>query len=319
MVPTRSQIKTRFRALLDDVNGATFTDTVFTEAFTEAYDALFNAFLNAQCPRIKIITTYTLPANTTSLTPATAGITDMADPDELKERLSGSSEKYIPLDWVDDLPQRDPTDRLCEFDWRFDTFYFVGATTARDLQITYESSGAAPSDDNASINVDGCETFLAKAAAAACGWRKGYNELADKYKLEAYGPKYDLGMIGGELFRIIQPRVRSMQHVQLVHKPYSAAQRINTRRRVPYVQAQQPAGASLAPVQFSTATGTITGTIDGVNATFYLSYPVSAAVIYRNGIRMTQPLDVTFGANQMVFAAGQIPQIGDVLTAEGYL
>jgi hypothetical protein len=320
MIPTRGQVKQRFRALLDDPAGAVFTDDIFSEAFGEAYDALFNAFLNAQCPRIQVITTYVLPANTTSLTPAQAGIVDMADPDELKERTAGSNEKFLPVDWVDELPQRDPVDRLLDFTWRFDTFYFIGATTARELQITYESSGIAPQNDSDSINVDGCLTFLAKAAAAAAGPLKGYDSIAAQYRLDAYGPKYSLGMIGGELFRIVQPRVRSMQHVPLARMPYSVAQRIGLRRRTPYIQAQQPAGKGPGtPVQFSSASGTITGVINGINDTFYLSYPVSTAVIYVQGVLQTQGVNCTFGANQIKFLPGSIPQPGSVITAEGWV
>lgn len=75
----------------------------------------------------------------------------------------------------------------------------------------------------------------------------------------------------------------------------------------------------MAPAQFSTNTGTITGTIDGVNATFFLSFPITTAQVYRSGVLMTQPTDVVFGANQLVFQPGQIPQPTDVITVEGWI
>lgn len=75
----------------------------------------------------------------------------------------------------------------------------------------------------------------------------------------------------------------------------------------------------MAPAQFSTETGTITGAIDGTNPTFFLSFPITTAQIFRSGVLMTQPTDVVFGANLLVFQAGQIPKPLDVITVEGWI
>lgn len=318
MIPQVADVQTRFLTYVDDPNKGTFTDAIFTQAFTEAYDALFNAFLLHQCPRIQIITNFTVNPGTLSFTPASNNILDLADFDLLEERTLGSSELYRDMIQEDRLPQRAQTDRLIDFVWRFDTFYFVGATTARDVRLTYESSGTAPT--SGSINVDGCLTFLARAAVGAVADVKGYEEMAARNRLIAYGPRYDQGMIGGELWRLISPRVREMQHVQIAPKPYSLARRITTRR-VPYIAAQQPQGVGTAPAQFTSAGAvpTITGTMDGANLGFFLSYPVSTLVLYRNGVLQTQGVDYTFGANAIVFVSGSQPQSGDVLTGEGWI
>lgn len=308
-------MKTDFLGLLDDSSGATFTDAIFQLAFRAAFDALFQGFLTHQCPRIQTISTYTLAPYTTSLTPATAGLADFGDIDELEERAVGSTDRYTPVEQVDKLTQRDAMDRLLEFTWRLDTFYFIGATTARDLRITSESSGTAPADDNTAIGVDGSLSFLSNFAVGKAGRRKGYDEIAKECMEFAVGPRYSLGIIGGELWRLISAKVREMQNVQLQQRRYSSGGS-TLRRRIPYIRAQMPQGGSLG-AQFSSATSTITGAIDGVNNTFYLSYPVSSAIIYRSGVRMTQPTDVVFGANQLVFQPGQIPQPGDIITADG--
>lgn len=318
MIPLRSHVKADFLGLLDDTNGATFTDAMFQLAFRAAFDALFQGFLTHQCPRIQTISQYNLTANTTSLTPATAGLTDCGDIDELEERAVGSTDRYTPVDQVDKLTQRDAMDRLLEFTWRLDTFYFIGATTARDLRITSESSGTAPTDDNTAIGVDGSLSFLSYFAVGRAGRRKGYDEIAAECMDLAVGPRYSQGIIGGELWRLISSKVREMQNVTLQQRRYGSGGS-TLRRRVPYIRAAQPQGVAMAPAQFSSALGTVTGAIDGVNATFYLSYPVATANIYRSGVLMTNGSDVTFGANQIVFAAGQIPQPGDVITAQGWL
>ncbi len=318
-LPTRLQVQTRFLAFVDDVNGATFTDAVFDAAFGEAYDALYQAFLTRQVPRIRVISTYTLPAVTTSLTPTTAGWTNFADFEQLEERLSGSTDNYTQLTEWDNLPQRVAVDRLLDFVWRNNTFYFVGATAVRQLRVTYESSGEAPTADADVIGVDGSLTFLARASVAAIGAVKGYDELAAANRLIAYGPAHDRGELGGELYRLISPLVRERQHVRIAPKPFTLSRGFGRRRAIPYVAAQQPAGVGTAPAQFSSALSTITGTIDGLNATFYLSYPVTSANVYRNGILLTNTVDYTFAANQIVFVTGQIPAVGDIITVEGWI
>jgi hypothetical protein len=133
------------------------------------------------------------------------------------------------------------------------------------------------------------------------------------------GSRYDEGVYGGALFRLCQPMVRARQRVQVAPRAYSITRRLTAHRAAPYIAAQQPAGVGTAPVQFSTATGTITGTLDGVNTTFYLSYPVSTARVFLNGAAMTATIDYTHSVNVITFLAGQIPQASDTITVEGYL
>jgi hypothetical protein len=239
MNPTRGQVKARFQAILDDPSGSVFSEPVFAPAFGEAYDALFTAFLTNQCPRIELLTQVTVPPKTVSLTPAQMGINDFGDYIYLAERPDGSTDQYRDLAPLDRLPQRPMADRLLEFNYRNDTFYFTGSTNTIDLQVKYESSGEAPTDDGAQILVDGSLTFLSNYAVGVAGGRKGYDEIAQRCLGLAVGPKYDQGTIGGELFRIIQPRVRSRQKVQIAPKPFSAFRRLGVRRAVPYVAAQQ--------------------------------------------------------------------------------
>lgn len=317
MIPTVDDVKTRWRLLLDDPAGVTFTDSLFTNAaFPEAYDALMQAFVNHQCPRIQIIAEYTLPPTTTSLTPTAAGWDNFADFNMLEERLDGSTDKYSQLVQWDVLPQRGMFDRLIDFTWHYDTFYFVGATTSRQLRVTYDTSGQAPT--SGSINVDGCLTFLARAAVAAVGNVKGYDEIAALNRTIAYGPRYDQGMIGGELWRLVNHRVNEMQHVQIAPKPFTLSRR-RSIRRVPYVAAQQGVfGVTGQPNLFSTENGLITGTQDGTNLTFYVSTPLAAGIVFRNGVMMTQPSDVLLSANVLTFVAAQAPQSGDVISVEGW-
>jgi hypothetical protein len=127
------------------------------------------------------------------------------------------------------------SDRLLEFNFSNDTFYFVGATGPVDLQLKYDSTGQAPTVDATVINVAGSLTFLSNYAVGVAGPRKGYEEIAARCLNLAVGPKYDLGTVGGELFRLVQARVRSRQKIQIAPKPFSAFRRaITGRRALPY-------------------------------------------------------------------------------------
>ena len=320
MRPTRGYVKQQTLAILDDPAGSRFGDPVFAAGFNEGYDALFNALLNAQCPRLTNIIEFSAPINTSSLTRAQIGIADFADYEYMSERDFGTTEKWYDLAPVDRLSQRLPLDRFLEFCYRNDAFYFIGNTTVRDMQLCYETSGEAPTDDATVINLDGCATFLSNYAVGAIGGRKGYEDVAQRCMLLAVGPAYQNGTIGGELFRIVQPRVRSRQHVQLAPKPFSATRRMMIRRAVPYVAAQLGYSNTInTPAQYSSQGGTITGVIDGANAVFWLITGVTSMIVYRNGQLMTQGgVDVTVLGNQITFIGEQVPQPGDIITASGY-
>lgn len=301
------------------VSGGTVStgNSSFDTGFQMAYDAIFQALLIGQCPRIKNIVIYTLAPQVLSLTPAVAGITDFGDYIQIRERLTGSSEFFRRLESREELTQRSMTDRLLEFVWREDTFFFVGSTTQRDLEITYFSSATAPTIDSTSIGLDGCLSFLANYAAGIAGPRKGADETGQRCMSFAVGPKYDQGTIGGELFRIIQDRVRSEQKTQIAPRPFTSFRRGLPLWRAPYIAAQQPQGSGTAPAQFTTSDGTITGTIDGVNTQFILAFPVSTANAYRNGVLQTRGLDFFASANLLTFTTAPIP--GDVITVEGWV
>jgi hypothetical protein len=321
VISTYGQVRSRALARLDDPSQATFTDAILLPGIQEAIDVLFEAFVFFEIPRVKVVTTFTVGVGTTSVTPATAGIADMGEIIELRERLSGSTDRYVHIHEVDDLPQRDAVECLGNWEWRGDAFYFVGATTARQVWISYFSTTTQESsfDANASTGVDGALNFLSLYAVSAVGGRKGYNEIAEECRRMAVGNRFDDGVIGGSLFRLCQPMVRARQRVQVAPRAYSITRRLTAHRAAPYIAAQQPAGVGTAPVQFSTATGTITGTLDGVNTTFYLSYPVSTARVFLNGAAMTATIDYTHSVNVITFLAGQIPQASDTITVEGYL
>lgn len=319
MISTTAQVRNRVIALLDDPTQAVFTDAIVLPAVGEAIDALQSALVFYEIPRSKVVVTYTLPALTTSVSPATMGIADMGEIIELRERRSGSSDYYTHVYECDDLPQRPQVETLGNWEWRGDQFWFVGATQARQLWLSYFETTEQPTDFTGTTGVDGALSFLSLYAAGVAGPRKGYDELAAAYMQRAVGNRYDQGIIGGGLFYLCQPMVRSRQRVQVAPRPYSVIRRRFGARRQVYIAAQQPAGVGMAPAQFSYSAGSITGTLDGTNATFYLSYPVTSVVVTLNGVTLTPTQHYTFSANQIVFLAPYVPQPDSEILVEGWV
>jgi len=274
------------------------------------------AMVQYQIPFIEEVVEVVIAPGVTSLSPSTAGITGFGELVELEERRANSTDHYTRIWEVDKLSQRDPGEVLGEFTWRLDSFQFIGATTSRQLRIRYWDTGQAPT--SGSTGVDGAITFLSKYAASVMAPRKGYDEYAARYKMEAVGGRYEEGLIGGALFRLIQPMVRSRQRVQVAPKPYSVVRRQHWKR-APYIRANQPSGGGDMPAIFIFWDASLSGTADGTNPTFYLAYPVSRVVVHLNGIALTEGTQFTHGANVVTFLEPFIPQMGADIMIEGWL
>jgi hypothetical protein len=252
------------------------------------------------------------------------GITSFGQYEWLAERVFGSENRFCDLISLDRLPQRNPGQFLKEFVWRNDTFYFVGATNYLELQIEYETSGVPPTNNNGQVLLDSSGDFLAWFAAGIAGKWKGYDELADNCMLRAVGPNYKTnGGIGGELYRLIQTKVRQRQKVPITRKPFTANRRLTSRLAIPYVQAQQGTtggGVQNVPIQFSTATGQIVGNVDGANAVFWIPVGgVISMVVTRNGLIQTYNVDYISMNNQITFIGTNIPQPGDSITVDAVI
>jgi hypothetical protein len=305
-----------------------FSPAVFQVGFNEAYDVLYSAFLAAQAPRIEIVIYVTVPAGTTSLTPAQMGVANFGDFIYLSERTLGSNDRFIDLTPVDRLAQRGMNNRLGEFNYRNDTFYFIGATNNIELQVKYDTSGQAPVSDGtapsnaAVIAVDSCQNFLANYTVSVIGPRKGYDEIAQDCRALAVGRRFNDGVPGGQLLALLQPLVRSRQNVQVARKPYTVQRRMWTGWAQPYIGVQQGTtggGVQSVPIQYSTANGTIVPAPDGVATTFVLVTGITAfAVVSLNGVTLTLGIDYTILGNSVTFINGVVPRTGDYVTCEAY-
>ncbi len=294
---------------------------VFQVGLNEAFDVMYSAFLAAQLPRIEIVSYVTVVPGTTALTAADMGILNFGDFIYLSERTLGSNDRYIDLEPVDRLAQEVPTERLRQFNYRDNTFFFIGATTTRQLEIKYDSSGIAPSDPDALITVDACANFLTNYIVGVLGPRKGYDEIGAQCMRLALGANLNPAVPGGQLYALIQPLVRSRQNVQVARKPFTARRRIGTGWATPFIGVQQGTtggGVQNVPIQLSTFNGTVLPTPDGTTTVFVLIVGVvSISVVSLNGLGLTLGVDYTVLGNQITMTVA--PGVTDVITCEVYI
>lgn len=233
MIPTVEQIKIQALEYLDDPDGRRYDDQALTAGFTEAYETLTALFLLYQITKLEKIVKYILPATTVSFTPADALIDNFGELIRLEERLNGSTGFFTEILQVDRLTQREAADILAEFVWRDDAFYLLGATTDREIQITYYDSGVAPLDGT--VGVDGSFLMLSKLTAASVAPRKGEDERGATLKVAAVGKNFDDGVVGGDAWRLMQSIVRSRQQVKHAPRAFRAGV-YRTLRRAPYIR-----------------------------------------------------------------------------------
>lgn len=308
MIPTVAQVTIRMQSLLGDEEKRVFSDALCLRGYQQAYEYLSDAMVRNQIPRAIRVATYTLPANTTELTPATASLTNFGELIELSERASGTSEDFIPLYEGDLSGNGRAAGSLGIFEWRGDSFIFYGATSSRQLRFRYYDSGEAPT--SGSVGIDGSLNFLATYGAAQVGPSRGYDDSEiQRMRREALGPNLDGN--GGLLFDLIQPMVRGLQRVQQQPQPYGAGAYSWRRSRPPLYIAAPPTTEGLI-IELD-----ITGTQDGENTVFALSQLPQSLQIYNNGILQYPDVAYTRDGTIITFLPGYVPVSTDLLRAEG--
>lgn len=271
--------------------GQLFTNAFLQVFYQFAYSELFRALLSAQNPAIQQESYYDLPAYTSVLDPATAGITGLGEIESIEERgsvtevaitgavpaaalltvtavghpfvtgdqavqyaigglsadadglftvtktgantytangctatgtyTSGgtaakSTEQFsAPLTYLDRIREitTTPVSELDEFAWEGDLIYFPPCSALRQLRITYQLSGDAPTDPTATIRIDDAKDFLAARTAGLALSSRGNRIKGQFYNEMAVGPKWGDGIAGGLLDQLLGPGVRALQNL----------------------------------------------------------------------------------------------------------
>lgn len=106
------------------------------------------------------------------------------------------------------------SDRLYDYLWINGVFQFRGATTTRQLRITYIASGVPPTQVNQPIGIDNCLNFLGCRTASLFANQKGWYAHADRLTEMALGPARSTVRAGGYLDNFLRIQVKSQQRLQ---------------------------------------------------------------------------------------------------------
>lgn len=275
--------------------GEIFTNSVLLPHYSTAYRKMYNAMANLGSARIRREFYHLLPAYTTILQPSTIGVTDMAEPEFLDERInvtqvaisatgtsspiqvttsaphnyasnssdvivtevgstqapwgrwfvtvvdslnftlngsttdgvagsggfaSTSNDKFVPMDALDSLTDRDISDRLRDYVWEENVFKFRGSTQAVQLRVTYIASGAPPQNPNTTIGIDDALNFLGCYTAAVAAAAKTWYTISDRLGRIALGTTPERDGSGGFLRDFCNIQVKKMQRTQRRRRPF---------------------------------------------------------------------------------------------------
>jgi len=193
---------------LNDVSGATYTNTVLLPYVKQAYDDVETEFELNNLGFVLGIALIKVPANTLIL--AVPG--NFLYPVELKERNWGSTSQtdYSDMSQRDIEPTREKTDRLINWAYREGTVHFVGATTDREVKLSYQQAFPRLLDGQSLVRGE-CLAFMsAKVAAYAHMFIAQNSTLADVANKLA----------DGHLTSMILANVKKVQSLGVRRRPY---------------------------------------------------------------------------------------------------
>lgn len=221
-----NQITALVRAILNDQQGATFTDAFLMPFVAAAYRKVQQKLANSG--QTTFITDEALlvvaalpsadPSVQASITDATAAPNqlpvDLISPSALWERPSGSSDNFVPM--VDctehgGLPSQPQGQSLVYWEWRSDGLYFIGALQATQIRLRYMKAMVDPTDANSQILIRAAINAVSFVAAALAAESRGGPQAKD---LDA--------LATDALFDLANASARRSQHTGRRRRPFSS-------------------------------------------------------------------------------------------------
>jgi hypothetical protein len=125
-----------------------------------------------------------------------------------------SNEHFTDVDAIDRIHDTDLSDKLRDYVWEEGVFKFRGATTNRQLRITYRASGNPPALVNQKLGIDNCLNFLGTRTASFVAYAKGWYDQAQILKAEALGAGGEVGAPGGFLGVFLRAQINATHREQ---------------------------------------------------------------------------------------------------------
>jgi len=207
--PTIAEVNTLVCQLLGDPLAEVFDAATQQPFIGMAYREFWDLMMQWDLQKVNRTAYYTLPAGTASVTPATMGISDWGEPEDIWER-GGSNEPWSHMMSVDFISDLTPRQVLGQWAYENDTLSFTPSTSARQLKIAYIASGACPT--SGPIGIDNSLSFLATRAASHLAARNGNAAEGSRLKGEALGPNMEADGSGGLLRSLVLPMLKEKQN-----------------------------------------------------------------------------------------------------------
>lgn len=134
--------------------------------------------------------------------------------------LSTGTERFTEVAEADRVYDDTPISQLLTYRWEESKFKFRGATTARQLRITYVATGAAPTITSTVLGFDNCKAFLAARTAGLAAHAKGWYQMAQDLSTQALGPNLYADGSGGHLYTFLNNQVKLLQRHTTRRKPF---------------------------------------------------------------------------------------------------
>ena len=169
MPTVASDVMERAAAHLNDPNQGLYTNTVLLPYIQQALDDLQDAMIDNSIGVLREVSAAKdITAETTDMSSTLP--TDVVVPVRMHERADGGDDD----DWISMvkgvLPIREMGPILVHWEWRESMVYFVGATVAREVRLTYRRLFSPISGASSSIEMPTAMSFLAcKTAEHAAG------------------------------------------------------------------------------------------------------------------------------------------------------
>lgn len=226
MADTLGTVTAKTRALLGDLDVQLYDDAFLVTYVGMAQSQLDLRLAEKGIESYRLQATVTVPAGTVTLTKTTSPAlpADFVQPIVLHERLSGSTNAN---DWSamtqirEDIPNTDRGDSLGLWSWQGGAIRFIGATTAREVQIDYWSAPAEVALLTDALPVFDSSEAVAYLTASLVTQAAGELEMAQAF----YGG-YDR-----EFAKLYGIAIRQMQRRPQRRKFYSSG----SRSRLPYI------------------------------------------------------------------------------------
>lgn len=220
MADTLSSVTAFCQALLNDENAETWTSTILLPHINSAYRGLQRKLAMNQIKTLSDVTTLAMPALTgTVISSASSPAlpTDFLVPWRLREKATGSSDKYADMYPEDLLPDVDQQSLNVYWEWRAGQIRLPGATVATTIQLEYERippALAAPTD---ALLINNAVDSIAYAAAASAARSRGGVDLYKVFSEAAASTTDDLIRINLSTNQQLPRRRRGYGRLRVYH------------------------------------------------------------------------------------------------------